>query len=235
MSTKASSTPGWNDTDEEDEPLYPYLHIIFDESFSTVRPTGLCNWFSVYFDGGPTSIEGLQYLNTSKVTTMFGMFWDCSAISDIDVSHFDTRQVTNMAYLFSGCSSIQTLDLSRFDMSKVINANRMFDGCTSLEQILCDDAWEIRIATKMFANCPSLHGAAAWDEYDVNGDMANPDYGYFTYASGDLDGDGCLTSIDVDLLVRLVLKGGFHTRVSDINRDSRLSLSDVTTLVNRIR
>ncbi len=237
MTSTASSAPGWNDTDENDEPLYPYRRVVFDESFSTVRPTGLCNWFSSYLEGGPDSIEGLEYLNTSEVTSMFGMFWDCSTVSEIDVSHFDTSKVTSMAYMFFNCSSIKTLDLSNFDMRKMVNANRMFEGCTSLERILCDDKWYIRASSNMFTDCPMLHGAVDWDASSVNVDMANPIWGYFTYASGDLDEDGVLTPLDVDLLVQLILKGTFHTRVSvsDINHDSRLSLSDVTALVNRIK
>ena len=334
--TKSSYLPKWNQLEEVDS---EFSKVIFDENFSEVTPTSTCNWFSAHYNKNLISIEGLQYLNTSQVTSMYGMFQNCSGLTSLDLSHFDTHNVTDMGRMFDGCSSlteldvssfetqnvtnmvgvfsqcssltyldvshfdtrnvenmtgmfrdcsslldldlthfetpsltkisqmfsgcsslasldvshlntasvtymyglfmncsgIKTLDLSNFDMRKVTIANRMFEGCTSLERIFCDDKWYIRASSNMFTDCPMLHGAVAWDASSVNVDMANPIWGYFTYASGDLDEDGILTPLDVDLLVQLILKGTFHTRVSDINHDSRLSLSDVTALVNRIK
>lgn len=231
--TSSSSVPGWNALNDMNTPLYAYRRIVFDESFSAARPTSLCNWFSVY-DEGPTSIEGLQFLNTSEVTSMLGMFWDCSLLSEIDVSHFDTRNVTNMAYMFSGCNALQTIDVSNFNMHKVKNIRSMFYDCKSLEQILCDDVWDVSASRDMFHNCPMLYGAVAWSDDHINSDMANPYTGYFTFSNGDLDGDGQQTSLDVQTLVSLLLQKASPTKVSDINKDGRLSLSDVTTFVNRL-
>jgi len=233
-STSSSSMSGWNATDEMDVPLYPYRRVIFDESFSTVRPQSFCNWFSVY-DGGPTSIEGLQYLNTSEATSMSGMFWDCFLLSEIDVSHFDTRNVTNMAYMFSGCSALQTIDVSNFDTRKVKNIRSMFYECTSLERILCDDTWDTSASRQMFYDCPKLHGAVAWNLDEINSSMANPYTGYFSFSNGDLNADGAQDEIDVHLLAAMIANGAPVTRVSDINKDGLLSLSDLTALVNRLR
>ena len=233
-STSTSTLVGWNTIDDTDAPLYPYRHVVFDESFAAVRPISLSNWFSVY-DGGPTSIEGIQYLNTSEVTSMYGMFWDCSSLSEIDVSHFDTRNVANMSYMFSGCTALKSIDVSNFDTGNVKNMRSMFYACPSLEHILCDDVWDATISREMFYNCPKLHGAVAWDASMVNSSMANPYTGYFTFSNGDLNADGVWDEIDVRLLASMIANGAPVTQVSDINKDGQLSLSDLTALVNRVR
>ncbi len=48
---------------------------------------------------------------------------------------------------------------------------------------------------------------------------------------GDLNGDGILTTADVSLLVEKVMAGATGTKY-DINKDGRVSVSDVTALVN---
>ncbi len=75
--------------------------------------------------GGNTSLYlELDYLDTSKVTTMSYMFRGSQATT-LDLSSFDTRKVTNMSYMFRG-SQATTLDLSSFDTSNVENMNNMF-------------------------------------------------------------------------------------------------------------
>ena len=75
--------------------------VVFDQSFQSVKPTSLYNWF--YNMKKLTTIEGLQYLNTSEATTMRWMFSNCQSLASLDLSHFDTRKVTNMNSMFSAC------------------------------------------------------------------------------------------------------------------------------------
>ena len=81
------------------------------------------------------SIDGLEYLDTSNVTSMLAMFCNCRSLTTLDLSNFDTSNVTTMMEMFANCSSLTTLDLSNFDTSKVTNMANMFWGCGSLTTI----------------------------------------------------------------------------------------------------
>ena len=81
------------------------------------------------------SIEGIQYLNTSKVTSMYGMFEYCTKLTSLDLSHFDTSNVTNMYSMFLNCSNLNSIDLSHFDTSKVTNMGFMFSEMGNITSI----------------------------------------------------------------------------------------------------
>ncbi len=127
--------------------------VVFDKSFETVRVRSTSDWFNSKLE----SIEGLEYLNTSEVTSMsymFGglklsnldlshfdthkvkymhsMFEYCSGLTDLDLSHFDTRNVQSMAYMFSNCPNLKSIDLSSFDTRNVVNMSNMFRESTAL-------------------------------------------------------------------------------------------------------
>ena len=55
------------------------VKVIFESSFSNVRPTSTKNWFHSFAD--LTVIEGLENLNTSNVKTMRCMFYGCSGLT----------------------------------------------------------------------------------------------------------------------------------------------------------
>ena len=67
--------PSWYDSRES------VTKVVFDESFKDVRPTSCFRWF----DGFKrlTTIEGIEYLNTEKVTDMSFMFCACSGLTSI--------------------------------------------------------------------------------------------------------------------------------------------------------
>ena len=99
------------------------VKVIFEPSFSSVRPTSTRYWFRSFVD--LTAIEGLENLNTSNVTSMYGMFWGCSGLTSLDVTHFDTSNVTDMYCMFVSCSGLTSLDVSHFDTSNVTNMIEM--------------------------------------------------------------------------------------------------------------
>ena len=72
--------------------------VVFDASFANARPTTCYNWF--YECKNLVTIEGIENLNTEKVTNMRSMFSVCSALTSLDLSNFNTANVTNMAYMF---------------------------------------------------------------------------------------------------------------------------------------
>ena len=161
--------------------------VVFDSSFANARPTNCCFWFVGCKD--LTVIEGLEYLNTEKVTSMRSMFASCTNLTSLDVSKFDTQNVTSMWTMFKGCSSLTSLDLSNFDTQNVANMYGMFYGCVNLATIYASDKFVTTACSyyeRMFSGCEKLVGAVPYDENKVGKEMANYTTGYFTYkaASG---------------------------------------------------
>ena len=107
--------------------------VVFDASFKDFRPTTTEGWF--YNLSALTTIEGLENLNTSKVTNMSDMFSGCSSLTELNVSNFNTSAVTNMDGMFEGCSGLTELNVSNFNTSAVTNMNGMFFGCSSLKEL----------------------------------------------------------------------------------------------------
>lgn len=86
--------------------------VVFDESCKDARPKDCGAWF--WFFEALTTIEHLDYLNTSEVD--------------------------DMRLMFSSCTSLETLDLSSFNTEKVKCMYAMFDGATNLRQSSCPKA-----------------------------------------------------------------------------------------------
>ena len=168
-------TAAWSGTDVTDKSwrttdvIDNCERVVFDKSFSDVKPEDLSNWFKDFSQLG--EIDSLQYLNTSAATTMAGMFSGCASLTALDVSHFKTENVTDMSEMFAGCSStsltsieghqylntsnvttmarmfyncssVLKLLLYNFDTSKVKDMTSMFEGCSELLNIICDADWK---------------------------------------------------------------------------------------------
>lgn len=181
--------PQWYD-DYTDPMKTQCQHVVFDSSFADFYPTSLAYWFygfnalknySVY-EKIP-AIKGMEYLNTSEVTTMQSMF-DSSNIGsgDVDFSHFDTRKVTNMMSMFFNCTNIYSLDLSTFDTQNVTRTGSMFNNCKNLETIYVDDTWtmdKVSGSFMMFDGCTNLKGqrGTTYDENHTDAEYAHVDGG----------------------------------------------------------
>ena len=116
-----------------------------------------------YFDDFDkmTSID-LSALDTSEVTTMYGMLSWCSNLTSLDVSKFDTSKVTNMSNMFAGCKSLTSLDVRNFDTSQVTDMSEMFNKSSSLTNLDVSnfDTSNVTNMSYMFCRCP------AWDTID---------------------------------------------------------------------
>lgn len=159
---------------------------VFDPSFADARPTNGYNWFGNAFS--LKSITGLEYLNTSKMTTMECMFMDCPNITELDLSHFETSLVTSMNNMFYGFPGT-TLDLSTFDTSNVTDMGFMFGRSENLTTIYVSDKWSVANVTSadaMFEECTKLVGGngTKYDENHTDQSYARIDTerapGYFT-------------------------------------------------------
>ena len=130
--------------------------VVFDESFKDVKPNNTSNWF--YDCTNLTSIEGLQYLDTSEVTNMTQMFANCSSLTSLDLCTFNTEKVTDMNNMFADCSSLTSLDVSHFNTEKVESMQEMFFRCENLTTLDVShfNTEKVEDMTRMFDSCESL-------------------------------------------------------------------------------
>ncbi len=118
------------------EPFSAYkiaVEVVFDPSFANARPTCLVHWFNQFET--LLSIDGLEHLNTSSVTSMRAMFQQCRSIEHLDVSGFDTSNVTDLTCMFSDCNSLKSLDVTNFNTEKVQYMYGMFCRCRCLTSL----------------------------------------------------------------------------------------------------
>lgn len=74
-----------------------------------------------------TSIEGMENLDTTKVTNMNHMFYYTNNLVNLDLNYLDTSNVTDMSYMFANMNSLPELDLSVLDTHNVVNMKSMFE------------------------------------------------------------------------------------------------------------
>ena len=130
--------------------------VVFDASFANARPTNCCFWFVGCKD--LIVIEGLEYLNTEKVTSMRSMFASCTNLTSLDVSKFRTQNVTDMFYMFGDCSNLTSLNVSNFNTANVTDMDYMFYNCSNLISLDVSkfDTQNVTSMLTMFKGCSSL-------------------------------------------------------------------------------
>lgn len=160
--------------------------VVFDPSFASARPTSTRNWFALAEE--LTTIEGLQYLNTSNVTEMSNMFGFCCRLTSIDLSHFDTSNVTDMGSMFKACDGLTSIDVSHFDTSNVTYMGGMFFGCSGLSRLDLGNFNTSKVTNMndMFLGCASLTylNVSSFDTSNVTGFGSGTGMGYmFAYCN----------------------------------------------------
>ena len=105
------------------------------------------------------SINGLEFLDTSKATSMNYMFMDSDSLTTLDLSYFDTSKVTGMMYMFSGCKALKNVDLSSFDTTNVTTMTAMFGYCENMTDVTFGNSFKTNKVTDisyMFSRCSKL-------------------------------------------------------------------------------
>ena len=125
---EGSDTPGWYQTKSAD-----IKTVVFKRNFRDARPTTCSLWFGSCTN--LTSVEGLENLNTSDVTSMDHMFYKCEQLRALDLSGFNTEKVENMRDMFSNCKNLETLNLSSFKTNNLTNMSEMFLECNKIAQL----------------------------------------------------------------------------------------------------
>lgn len=167
--------------------------IVVDPSVATSQPINLAGIFSTCRTDKPmssmTEIEGLEYIDGTRLTNISFLFDGCTALKSVDLTHLNTNKVTDMGAMFYNCKSLQSVNLMNFDMTNVGTVSGMFTNCSSLKTIYCKTDWTVigMDADDLFENCTSLVGGkgTVYDENHTYLDYARPDGGaaspgYFT-------------------------------------------------------
>ncbi|OYP45286.1 hypothetical protein CIK96_08685 [Prevotella sp. P4-98] len=149
--TDTKTSPGWISDHKAD-----ITKVVFDASFKDARPTSCAHWFDNC--SNLTSIDNIENLNTSNVTTMNQMFFACKNLISLDLSNFDTSNVTDMYSMFWGCLSLTYLDLSSFNTANVTTMYQMFYDCSHLTSLDLSSFNTANVTTmgSMFNKCSKL-------------------------------------------------------------------------------
>ena len=145
-----STSPGWLSEKEN------ITKVVFDPSFADARPVTTRYWFNGM--SNLNTIEGLKYLNTSEVTSMYCMFYGCSSLTSLDLSTFDTSKTTSMSGMFNNCTSLKNVNLSKFNTTSMNSMRLMFQNCTSLESVDISsfDTSSVTDMRNLFYGCTDL-------------------------------------------------------------------------------
>lgn len=131
--------------------------VVFDESFKDARPKDCGGWFWLF--EALTTIEHLDYLNTSEVDDMRLMFSSCTSLETLDLSSFNTEKVTNMSKMFVGSTNLRTINLPKgFIGSSVTDLNATFKGCERLTELDLSgsNSENVKEMNEMFYGCKAL-------------------------------------------------------------------------------
>ena len=156
--------------------------VVFEASFANARPTSCNEWF--FSCSNLTTIEGIEYLNTAKVTNMNYMFDNCESLKSLDLTKFNTENVTSMKFMFEACTPLTSLDVSNFNTAKVTDINYMFSNCSALTTIYASDNFvtdQVTYGNNMFNGCEKLNG---YDGSKTDHTYANYITGYFSKLVG---------------------------------------------------
>ncbi len=118
-----------------------------------------------------SEIEGIENLDTSRVTDMDHMFYNCSQLQELDLSSFDTSSVENMDYMFDNMSSLTSLTFgNNFTASSVTSMYMMFENCSQLQELDLSsfNTSSVKTMTSMFGNMKNLRTLIFGDNFDTS-------------------------------------------------------------------
>ena len=108
--------------------------VVFDASFANCTTLTNTDWWFTKLTH-LTNVSGMQYLNTSNVTSMRFMFWDCTSLPTVDLSYLNTAKVKEFTSMFQGCLSLTSLDVSHFNTANATDMNAMFFDCQKVTNL----------------------------------------------------------------------------------------------------
>lgn len=148
-----TGSPLWQTTAERKK----IKTVVFDESCKDARPKDCGSWFWSF--EALTTIEHLDYLNTSEVDDMRLMFSSCTSLETLDLSSFNTEKVKHMYAMFDGSTNLRSIKLPKgFIGSSVTDLNATFKGCESLTELDLSgsNSENVKEMNEMFYGCRAL-------------------------------------------------------------------------------
>ncbi|MCD8208710.1 MAG: BspA family leucine-rich repeat surface protein [Bacteroidales bacterium] len=169
--------------------------VVVDSTFSEAQPISLAYWFDEF---AYASFDGLEYMDTSDVTTLYytfrdcknltrldlsgwdvsnvrnmnSLFYDCESLTSVgDLSGWDTSQNTTMFSMFTNCSALTGVNLSGWNTAQVVNMSSLFYGCRALTSVGDLSGWDTSKNTTLygtFYNCSSLTGMGDLSGWDTS-------------------------------------------------------------------
>ena len=138
----------------------------FDSGFLTTGDLDATKTFA-----GVSEFNGLNLLDTSRVTNMLGMFAGCASLKNLDLSKFDTSKVADMMGMFGYCQSLTSLNVSSFDTSQVANMYGTFAYCKALTDLDVSNFNTSKVTNMsgVFGQCENLAtlDISGWDTSSV--------------------------------------------------------------------
>ena len=142
--------------------LNPYSNYMFAAQNSEGSPL----WKNLI------SIEGLNFVNTSKVRSTMLMFYKNLNIKELDLNMWDMSNVETTSFMFAGCLNLEKLYIDRWDVGKVKDFSAMFQGTSHKGDMklkyLDVSKWDTSSAENMghiFYGCANLEyiDVSNWD------------------------------------------------------------------------
>ena len=204
--TKMSSRSGITEVYDQDDGIDIYtsygndvLKAVIDPSMKDAPLTSTCRMFADLSQ--MSSIQGLENLNTAKVTDMNGMFYNCTALKSLDLSSFNTANVTDMARMFYDCQNLTTI---------FCNDN-------------CSTSSVLKSSEDMFKSCYALVGGngTKYANGKVDKTYARPD--------GGTSKPGYFTGRERDVYTEFDETTGTLTYYYDANRETRTGITELYT------
>lgn len=129
--------------------------IHFNGCLDTSQMTSM---YGLFKNCGQLVKVDVSSLNTSHVTDMTGMFNSCRSLEKIDMTGWDTRNVVYFSKMFYGCRNLKALDVSHFDTRNATFMSYMFSACRGLEEIDVShfDTSNVKLMNSLFEGCTSL-------------------------------------------------------------------------------
>ncbi|MBR0038970.1 MAG: InlB B-repeat-containing protein [Lachnospiraceae bacterium] len=165
-----------------------------------------------------TSIEGLEYLNTSRTVDLSYLFYGCSKIESIDLSASGFDSAIYSRYMFSSCRALTSVKLPTTVNSAIRNLSSMFVNCEKLRYIDLSgyNTSQVTDMSQMFMNCYELRVIYVSNSFNTTNVTS---YGSMFYNNRSLHGgigtlfNGSYTGKDYARIDSLTSKGYF----TDVN------------------
>ena len=133
------------------------MSTINGEDYFKYSPTQQFSTSFYSFSNGSFS-KILLNIDTSALTSMYGMFANCANVTNIIFNIINTSNCQEFGSMFSGCSKLTNIDVSGFNTSKSLEFVGTFMNCSSLKTLNLS-GWSFKSFANvdgMFKNCSKL-------------------------------------------------------------------------------